>query len=924
MIDETVRYQALSSQELYDQLNTRQTGLHSEEVHRRQEQFGKNLLAEAKQESKLLRFLKNFTSLMALLLWTGGLVAILTGTIELGIAIWLVNVINGIFSFIQENRAQKATEALKNLLPSYARVVRDGIEQKILAEDLVPGDVLLIEEGDKISADARILMATDLQVNQSALTGESNPVRKHDKTVTDSDVTALEADNLVFAGTTVSNGSARVLVTQIGMQTEFGKIAHLTQDVADDKSPLQKDVDRLTKQISLIAMSVGIFFFIASVFFVEEPIARAFIFSLGMIVAFIPEGLLPTITLSLAMAVQRMAKENALVKKLASVETLGETTVICSDKTGTLTKNEMTVHNVWTLKKEYKLTGLGYAPVGQVLLHGQEVAAAQDTDLNWILRGATLCSNAKISNPSSDNPNYTVLGDPTEACLEVAAQKAGIDLSDNERDNYRLKELPFDSDRKRMTTFNHLAQAIESKSTASFTKGAPKEILELSPYIRENGRIRSLSDSEKAAILRANDAYAQRGLRVLALACRLYDNEAKIEDATIETAENNMIFMGLLVMQDPPREGVKEAVAKCHAADIRIIMMTGDYDLTAVSIAKSIGIVKNEQPRVISGRILTEMSDAELQEALKDEVIFARIAPEQKFRIVTNLQALGHVVAVTGDGVNDAPALKKADIGVAMGITGTDVAKEAADMILTDDHFTSIVKAIEEGRSIYNNLRKFLGYIFNSNTSEAVPSAVFLFSRGLVPLPLTVMQILAIDLGSDLMPALGLGVEQPEEGIMSQPPRAKSDRLVNRKMLIKSFLWYGGMEALVAMAAFFSVYAFHGELGSALASSGSLYREATTMTLGAIIFSQIAQVMNCRTQTQSIFKRGFFTNRTINLGLALEIMLFCLLAYVPLLNGLFNTAPINSLEWGILILCPIPIFLIEEVRKAWLRQRYNT
>ncbi len=921
MSDQSHNYQSLSTEELYQTLATRQTGLYNEEVSQRQSQYGKNLLASGKQESKLLKFLKNFTSLMAILLWVGGLVAILSGTFELGIAIWLVNVINGVFSFIQENRAQKATEALKNMLPSYARVVRDGIEQKILAEDLVPGDILLIEEGDKISADARIILSTDLQVNQSALTGESNPVRKNAKIITDSDVTALEADNLVFAGTTVANGSARVVVTEIAMQTEFGKIADLTQTVADEKSPLQKEVDRLTKQISVIAMSVGIFFFIASVFFVKEPMAKAFIFSLGMIVAFIPEGLLPTITLSLAMAVQRMAKQNALVKKLSSVETLGETSVICSDKTGTLTKNEMTVHNLWTPKKEYKLTGLGYAPVGQVLLHGQTVRASQDTDLNWLLRGATLCSNAKISSPNADNPNYTVLGDPTEACLEVAAQKAGIDLSDNEAENYRLKELPFDSDRKRMTTFNHLSEAIDGKETASFTKGAPKEILELSSYVRENGQIRQLNGQEKSAILRANDAYAQKGLRVLALACRLYDDESRIQAAAIDTAEKDMVFMGLLIMQDPPREGVKEAVAKCHAADIRIIMMTGDYDLTAVSIAKSIGIVKTEQPRVISGRILADMSDVELQEALKDEVIFARIAPEQKFRIVTNLQALGHVVAVTGDGVNDAPALKKADIGVAMGITGTDVAKESADMILTDDHFTSIVRAIEEGRAIYSNLRKFLSYIFNSNTSEAVPSAVFLFSKGLVPLPLSVMQILAIDLGSDMIPALGLGVEQPEEGIMNQPPRAKTDRLINSKMLVKSFLWYGGMEALVAMAAFFAVFALHGQSLVNLPANGELYREATTMTLGAIIFCQIGQVMNCRTQIQSIFKRGFFTNRTINLGLAIEVLLFSLLAYVPFLNGLFGTAPITSLEWGILILCPIPIFLLEEIRKAWLRRR---
>ena len=533
-----------------------------------------------------------------------------------------------------------------------------------------------------------------------------------------------------------------------------------------------------------------------------------------------------------------------------------------------------------------------------------------------MVRFSHLASNAQVVAPSADNPNFTILGDPTEACLNVLAEKAGINLNNNHTWAPRLKEIPFDSDRKRMTTVHKLESGSDGSQHISITKGAPKEVMELcSDYYDNQGMIKSLTATERQAILAANDQFARDGLRVLAVAYRPLDSEHIGEDKWgMQTLEDNMVFLGLVAMSDPPRQGVREAIEKCHRASIRIIMVTGDYGLTALSIAKKIGIVQGDDARVVSGLELADMDDNQLKEALKGEIVFARVAPEQKYRVVNALQELGEVVAVTGDGVNDAPALKKADIGVAMGVSGTDVAKESADMILTDDHFASIVHAVEEGRAVYRNIQKFLTYIFNSNTPEAVPSAFFLFSLGRIPLPLTVMQILAIDLGTDMMPALGLGVEPPEEGVMDRPPRRLSDRLLNRQLLIKAFVWYGLIEAALAMGAFFLNYWVNQGNLNHLASSGPLYREATTMTLGAIIFTQIGMAMNSRKGRGSIFQVKPFANRIISLGIVLEIVLFILLSYVPFFHTLFNTAPIGLDDWLYLLACPFVIMALEEIR----------
>lgn len=914
--------------EAYKSMETSMEGLSDIQVSQRLEKYGKNVITKKKQDSLFKKFISNFTSLMALLLWCGGIIAIISGSVELGISIFCVNLINGFFSFFQEFKAEKATGALQKMMPSYARVIRNNQEVKILAEDIVPGDIMILEEGDRISGDARILRCSDFKVDQSTLTGESNPIRKNYEALKE-ETSYLEAANMIFTGTTVSSGTCHCVVVKTGMATEFGKIADLTQNTKKTLSPLQKELNILTKQIAAIALSVGIAFMLIAVFIIQDPIMESFIFALGMVVAFIPEGLLPAVTLSLALSVQRMAKENALVKKLSAVETLGCTNVICSDKTGTLTQNEMTVNHLWTFESKLDVSGEGYSSEGNIHDGDNIITVNKSNTLRLLLSGAALCSNAKLVPPSKNSANarYTVLGDPTEACLGVVAKKGGIDYKKLNQEYPRILELPFESNRKRMTTIHQLKEPFEGSNRIAFIKGSPKEVMELCNKYYSGGKANQISEDDRQKIMAANDLYAKQGLRVLAVAYRsLSHNDPSLPSAireyTPENIERDLTFLGLVAMQDPPRKEVKEAVALCRSAGIKIIMITGDYGLTAESIARKIGIIQSEDAKIISGVELAKMDDDQLKEVLKGEVVFARMAPDQKYRIVCALQELGNIVAVTGDGVNDSPALKKADIGVAMGISGTDVAKEAADMILTDDNFASIVSAIKEGRTVYNNIRKFLRYIFDSNTPEAAAPALYLFSGGLVPLPLTIMQILTIDIGTDMVPALGLGAEHGEDNIMNQPPRSLDERLLNKSVIIRGFLWYGLLLTVFALGGYFLVNYLYGWPNVSLAPEGTfVYQKATTMMLAGVVFGQIAMALNNRTETESVLKRGIFSNHYINLGFVVEIVILLLIVYVPFLNGVFGTAPLGIYEWLYLIPIPFILFGIEELRKKIVRKR---
>lgn len=951
--------------QVYGLLGTRATGLSQEEAQERLKRDGANVIEKAKKTPTYKIFLENFISPMAILLWVAGAIAIIScfiaetnnssigalhdpSMLYLGVAVWLVNIINGIFSFMQQFKAGKLTDALANMLPQNVRVLRDGKEMRIEAKDLVVGDIMILEEGDKISADGRILMADDLTVSQSALDGEATPVRKSLEPYTQDIESAVGIKNFVFAGTSVSTGSARVCVIATGMNTEFGKIAKLTQDIKPKKSPLQKDIDHATKIISIIALTVGaVIFFLGIIinglqkdnFNQPSLYLTQFVFALGMIVAFIPEGLSPTVTLSLAKAVQRMAKEGSLIKSLTSVETLGSTTVICSDKTGTLTKNEMTVKSLYIPGQVLSVSGSGYAPKGEIHdASGKKLTGADNKSLKLLLIAGALCSDAKLVPPdeNSANPHYTVLGDPTEACLGVVCEKGLISPGNQNNLTPRIRKLPFDSVRKMMTTIHQLEEPIQDCQRIAYTKGAPKEVLSKCTKIFDGDKVRDITDEDVKQAMNQNDAYARDGLRVLGMAMRLLPRDGSIpialSDYTTDNIENNLVFLGLEAMQDPPRDEIKQAIDECHRAGIKIIMVTGDYELTALAIAKKIHIVTGPDPKVITGAKLATMSDDELKEVLKGEVIFARMAPDQKYRVVSNLQELGEIVAVTGDGVNDAPALKKADIGVAMGITGTDVAKDAADMIITDDNFASIVKAIKEGRTVYNNIKKFITYIFNSNIPEAIPFILPLLTYNVVPQPLTILEVLFIDLGTDLVPALGLGSEPPSDTVMDQKPRSRTAHLIDKHLLGKAGL-YGIQTTILAMAAFFlyTLFMCH-DLGIAFQffpqdinnpEMNRIWMSSTAVVLTSIVLCQIGMAMNCKTEKESVFKVGLFKNKMIDIGIAVELVLIMLVIFVPGLNeNVFQSYNITEWRiWLIMLTFPFIIFFVEELRKYFLRKK---
>ncbi len=947
----------LPAEKVYEVVASSPHGLTTDEAQKRLAQYGKNVLQEAKGTPLIYKFLANFVHLMALMLWAAGILAFIAQMPQLGVAVWAVILINAVFSFWQEYKAERATEALKRLLPAYARVMRDGAEVKILAEDIVPGDVLMLAEGDNISGDGRFVEEFEVRTNNATLTGESAPVRKTATAVGDDTQTVTEMRNLAFAGTSVASGTGKVVVVNTAMSTQFGKIANLTQTLKAEMSPLQKEMARITRLITFLAVGMGVVFFLLGTLIVRMELISAFIFAIGIVVANVPEGLLPTVTLALAMGVQRMAKRHALIKKLSSVETLGSTTVICTDKTGTLTQNAMTVREIWMAGSKLRVTGNGYEPQGEFLAASDKPVDPRGGDLSELLRGGMLCNNARLLSPNGDNAGWTVLGDPTEAALVVAAAKAGI-TPESERARYpRTFELPFESRRKRMSTIHQQ----QSKRYTAYVKGAPNEVLKYCTRILVDGQIEPMTDSWTEQINAANDNYAKGALRVLAVARREFDSRPSAFD--VPTVEQDLTFLGLMAMMDPPRPEVAEAVERCHHAGIRTVMITGDYGLTAESIARRIGLVKGSHVRIIAGSDLESMSDADLRKALADEVIFARVAPEHKLRVVTAFQELQNIVAVTGDGVNDAPALKKADIGVAMGITGTDVAKEAADMILTDDNFASIVNAIEEGRAVYDNIKKFVTYILASNIPELIPFiAMVLFN---LPLALTVMQVLAIDLGTDLLPALALGTEPPEPGVMNRQPRPANKRLLDLPLLARAYGWLGIVESVLCYVGFFVLIAASGYVASNMYVAcsvltgeaarmclingtnglirvdllpyaarialpvGTIYVLATTIFHMGVITGQIGNAFACRTEKLSIFfQQGFqaglrwlVSNRFLLLGIGVEFLLINTLVYVQPFQTVFEHGPISPLWWFFIIWYAPVLFLLEEGRKAVVRWR---
>ena len=904
-----------SINEIYTELETGPSGLSENEAKKRLEGYGKNVLRELKGKPLFLKFIENLYNLLAILLWVGGALSFVADMPQLGYAIFAVILINAVFSFWQEYKAEKALDALKRLMPRKTKVLRDNKQREISAEELVPGDIIFLEEGDSISADARLIEAYNMRVDNSALTGESKPIYKTSAAISDGmEFLWTELPNLVFAGATVTSGTGKAAVIATGMQTEIGRIASITQELQGEKSPLQREIEKVTKIVTLLSIAMGVIFFFLGTSIGKLSIPVAFVFAIGIIVANVPEGLMPTVSLSLAMAVQRMAGRHALIKKLSSVETLGCTTVICTDKTGTLTTNEMSVTRIFVNGKMITLSGTRYEPVGNFYFKGISLSRREMTEngMDVLFDVCVLCNNAGLLPPGTERKSWGIIGDPTEAALLVMATKGGVDVEERRNALPKLEQLPFEAVRKRMTSVN-----LNEGQPYAYVKGAPRETLELCTRILNNGKVESLTNSMRETILSMNDSMAKDGLRVLGCANRPLDFS---EGFTVENTEKDLIFLGLAGMMDPPRPEVPKAIEMCHKAGIRVVMITGDYGLTALSIAKKARLTKTENPRIVSGIELSGMDDKNLAKMLKEEeVVFARVSPEHKMRVVAAFKDMGEIVAVTGDGVNDAPALKKADIGVAMGIRGSDVAKESAEMILTDDNFASIVAAIEEGRAIYANIKKFVTYIFASNIPEIVPFIAFVLFK--IPLPLTVMQILAVDLGTDMVPALGLGAEPPEPGVMNKPPRPRNKRLLDIPLLLRAYCFLGPMEAVACMAGFFYIYLQYGwRPGMVMPDSGVVYLTATTMSLAGIVATQIGNVFACRTERESVFKVGFFKNKLVLLGIVSELAIITTLVYTPFLQRIFGLAPLDLKQWGFLFAFTPILFFMEEGRKLILRR----
>ena len=897
-------------QDLFDELHTSLSGLSTEEARQRLKTYGFNMLIEKKQKSIFYRLIVHFKDLFGILLLVASALALIGGMLELSISILAVVLINVFFSLFQESRAEKAMQTLKNWMPEYAKVIRGGELTKILVKEIVPGDIIVLEEGDRVPADARLIEAFELWTNNVPLTGESEPQPRSVEPAKTMDKAYLDSPNLVFMSTSVAKGQGKAVATATGMSTQFGKIANLTQKVHDEASPLHREIERTAKYDFVLAVAVGLAFFVASMLWLHLDFVTSILFMIGVMISLVPEGLQVTVSSALAINVLKMVRQNVLVKRLSAVQTLGSVTVICTDKTGTITKGEMTVEKLWVKDQTVEVSGIGYMPAGDFTVNGEPLKKSEAAQIEKLLEISALCNGAKIEPPSDRNKAWTVIGDPTDGALIVAALKSDVNIDDALTKKPIIDIIPFSFERKRMTTIHQLNGEIYV-----YTKGAPRSILSICQTILVNSKVEDLTSENLQLIESKLSEFANEGLRVIAVACKVLPKKGYSKTKSVE---EDMTFVGLAAMMDPPRLEVREAVKKAKEAGIKTVIITGDYGPTAEVVAQEVGVVTRECCNVIRGVDLETLPDEAIVDAVKGgNIIFARVSPEQKLRIVKVLKKSGEIVAVTGDGANDAPSLKEADVGVAMGISGTDVAREAADIILLDDSFESIVKAVESGRAIYENIRKFIVYVFSHNWAELVPFLLYAFLG--IPLPLLVVQILAIDLGIDVIPSLALSREPPEKGIMQEPPRSIKERLFTTKVLLRS-QYIGVVTAIGAMIGCLAVWSAGGwTYGTPLASNSLIYIKGTTMTFAGIVVAQVGNVLACRTTKQSVFRTSLAKNKWILVGIAGQLSILSLIVYVPFLQGLFGTTALNLGDWMYLALLPIAVIVAEEIRKLFSR-----
>ncbi len=908
MADEK-EYYRMSVKEVFGELDTDENGLSEKEASRRSKKYGKNELMATYKTPKWLILLSQFKELLVMVLIVAGIISLLLGSYRNAADMFIIVIINAVIGFVQQNKAEEIIEKMKKMIKSPARVMRDGEMSEVSQDKLVPGDIIKVEEGDKIPADIRVMESFNLRTNDFSLTGESMPQEKHSKAIKEASQLG-DRDNMAYLGTTVATGNAKGVVVATGMNTEMGKIAGMTETTMDLQSPLQMELNHLAKNLTIIVVIIS-----TALFFIARwqglTLYVSLLYAIGIAVSSVPQALPAQVTVALSTGSNRLANRKAVVKNLPAVETLGSTTVICTDKTGTLTKNEMTVKRAWFNGKNYKFTGVGYEPKGEIQHEDGTTLIQEEIDeIEIMMDAATMASTAEIHPPDEDHDGWYPVGDPTEAALISMSTKIGTRSPDEDKENLEILQFPFDSERKRMSSVREMNEKYSCKEVADLLedrtivamKGSTDSLLSISKYIFKDGEIVPITDEDKKKIKKVNEKLSSKAMRVLSMAFRVLEDDKK--DYTMEEVERDIIFLGLVGMIDPPKEGVKESISECRKAHIRTFIMTGDHSTTAQAVGREIGLSRDHKPSpVIMGRELKKMSDKELRKRMKnaDSLIFSRVDPEDKLRIVDLLEKDGEVVAVTGDGVNDAPALKRAHIGVAMGQKGTDVAKEASELVLLDDSFPTLVHAVREGRTIYNNLKKTVLASMTTNGAELTVvltglAALALLGWGSWAMPILVIQILAIDLLAEVVPLTTLTFDPPTKEMMRNPPRKLEDHILNMGSSAE-VIFLALMIGLLAFGNFWFYFIREGLSLTADVSPPIHYAKATTITYLTIAYCQFANIMSRRYEYESIFNKNFFSNRIILYSILLSIGLIFLGVYGPVISTFLEFASIGKYGW---------------------------
>jgi Ca2+-transporting ATPase len=883
-----------SIKDVYLRLNSSEKGLSKDEATARLLKDGENSINKDQKLNPIKLFFEQFKNFLIILLLFAAVISFALGEILDFTGIITIIILTVILGFIQEYRAEEAMEALKKLSAPNARIIREGKEEIILSKEIVGGDIIILEEGEIVPADARIIECSSLEIDESSLTGESVPSKKDHDQIRQI-VPIADQENMTFMGTIITYGKGKAIVTATGMRTEFGKIAHSIQSIEDTQTPLQRKFEQMARQLGYATIGLVLIVFLLGIFTLKTPIMELFIFSLSLAVAAVPSSLPAIVAISLGLGAKRLASKNMIIKKLPAAESLGSVTVICTDKTGTITKNQMTVTKIFTGNKEITISGAGYYPKGEFIINGKQFSQNDMKIIEPMLRTGYLCNNSKLGN---NEGKWDIIGDPTEAALRVMTRKA-LPEEYFEKNFARTEELPFDSNRKSMSV---ICENYLDKKTEAYVKGAPDMILKLCDRILIDGKVRNITKNDKDTILQKNNEFAEESLRVLGLA---YKDVSKIKKRDIPAVEKDLIFLGLAGMIDPPREGVSDAINKCREAGIKVVMITGDHPTTAKAIGKQIGLLR-EGDIILTGTELDAITDIELEKQIEDIRILARALPIQKTRIVTALQKKGNIVAMTGDGVNDAPALKKADIGIAMGITGTDISKEVAKSILADDNFNTIVNAIAEGRNIYDKIIKSTKYLLACNSGEIV--SVFLSILFRLPLPMIPLQILMMNLLTDGLPALGLGSENAEDDVMKRKPRNPKDNPINRSMLLLIIIF--GISMGLGTLFVFRLYIDVG------------IKYAQTMAFTTLVMFEMFAVLSAR--SFKAFKGISFTaNKWLTLGIISSIAIQLAVIYVSPLQVLFGTTAIGLKDWAILLAVSSLGFIIMELSKILIKEKKN-